>query len=166
MSENLDIKEFIRTRLDNFDKSNEKYNYLLEADNIKINKKDNLLYLLFSDKNDKKIYEGQTTVLGSLDLDTNIWLWAWVTPYVSSEESKDSRDLLKYGLELEPDNNSNIHFYIKSHFVNSRIHFDSDVTFDIHLALSLYITKKPKFIYPREVNLEGGKTIVVYYLVY
>ena len=51
-------------------------------------------------------------------------------------------------LELEPNNNSNIHFFIKSHFVNSRIYFDSDVTFDIHLALSLYITKKPKFIYP------------------
>jgi hypothetical protein len=166
MSENLDIKEFIRTRLDNFDKSNEKYNYLLDANSIKINKKNDLLYLSFSDKNDKNIYEGQTTVLGSLDLNTNIWLWAWVTPYVSSEESKDSRDILKYGLELEPYNNSNIHFYIKSHFVNSRIYFDSDVTFDIHLALSLYITKKTKFIYPREVNLEGDRKIVVYYLVY
>ena len=84
MSENLDIKEFIRTRLDNFDKSNEKYNYLLDAHSIKINKKNDLLYLSFSDKNDKNIYEGQTTVLGSLDLNTNIWLWAWVTPYVSS----------------------------------------------------------------------------------
>ena len=166
MSENLDIKEFIRTRLDNFDKSNQKYSHLLDAKSTKIEKKENLTYLIFLDKDENKIQESLVTILGTFDLNTNIWLWAWVTPYFSSEESKDARDILKYGLELEPDNNSNIHFYIKSHFVNSRIYFDSDVTFDIHLALSLYITKKPKFIYPRRKKLEGGNDIIVYYLVY
>ena len=166
MSENLDIKEFIKTRLDNFDKSNEKYNNLIEVENTKIEKRDNITFLIFLDKNGKKIQESRVTILGTFDLNTNIWLWAWVTPYFTSEESKDSRDILNYGLELEPNNNSNIHFFIKSHFVNSRIYFDSDVTFDIHLALSLYITKKPKFIYPRRKKLEGGSDIIVYYLVY
>jgi hypothetical protein len=100
MSENLDIKEFIRTRLDNFDKSNQKYSHLLDAKSTKIDKKENLTYLVFLDKDENKIQESLVTILGSLDLNTNIWLWAWVTPYLSSEESKDARDILKYGLEL------------------------------------------------------------------
>lgn len=166
MSENIDIKEFIRTRLDKFDESNKKYNHLIENSNIKIEDKEGIINIIFNDETGKNIYESKATILGTMDVGTNIWLWAWVTPYFSSSQTKDSRELLQYGLELEPDNNSNIHFYIKSHFVNSRIYFDSNITFDIHLALSLYISKKTKFIYPRIRKLEGGNTIIVYYLIY
>ena len=167
MSDNLDIKDFIRNRLDNLDNSNEKYNHLIKNENIKIEKKeDNFFYINFFDNDKKIIYENKCSIIGTLDLNTSTWLWAWVSSYFTIEETKDAREILNYGLELDPNSNSNIHFYIKSHFVNSRIYFDSDITFDIHLALSFYITKKAKFIYPRTRKGLDGTNLIVYYLVY
>jgi hypothetical protein len=167
MSDNFDIKEFIRNRLDNLDNSNKKYNHLIINENIKIEERDNNIWFINFFNEDKKVlYENKCSVLGTLDLNTNIWLWGWVTPNFTIEETKDSREILNYGLLLEPNSNSNIHFYIKSHFVNSRIYFDSDTTFDIHLALSFYITKKAKFIYPRRIKGLEGTNLIVYYLVY
>ena len=66
---------------------------------------------------------------------------------------------------LEPSSNSLIHYYIKSHLVNSRLFFENDIFLDIHLGLSLYISKKAKFIYPNIKEI-GGNKIIVYYLVY
>jgi hypothetical protein len=166
MNENDDVTNFIRERLDNYDNSNKKYYDLINNQNIKFEKKNNYIYIKFFNDKHEEQYEGKATVLGSIDTNSKVWLWGWVTPNFTIEETKDARDLLKYALELEPNSNSNIHFYIKSHFVNSRIYFDSNVTFDIHLALSFYITKKAKFIYPRiNKNLEGVN-VIVYYLIY
>jgi hypothetical protein len=166
MSNDINIKEFIKNRLDNLDNSNKKYNHLINNKDFKIEKKeDNYWYIKFFDNNKKILYENKCSILGSFDLNTNIWLWAWVTPNFTIEETKDSRELLNYGLTLEPNSNSNIHFYIKSHFVNSRLYFDSDITFDIHLALSFYITKTSKFIFPRS-NIINNVNVISYYLVY
>ena len=162
--ENNDIKDFIKVRLDNLDKSNKKYENFVNNDNIKIDYKDSQIYITFFE-NEKVMYEGKTTVLGTMDVDSKVWLWSWVTPNFTIEETKYAREILNYGLNLEPNSNSTIHFYIKSHFVNSRIYFHSDVTLDIHLGLSLYITKRGKFIYPRHKNISGRK-VIVYYLVY
>jgi len=162
--ESNDIKDFIKTKLDNYDKSNKKYYDLINNDDIKIDYKDSHIYIKFFE-NKKTVYEGKTTILGTMDLESKVWLWSWVTPNFTIEETKDARDILNYGLALEPNSNSTIHFYIKSHFVNSRIFFNTDITLDIHLALSLYITKRGKFIYPRHKNI-SGKKVIVYYLVY
>jgi len=162
--ESNDIKYFIKSRLDNYDKSNKKYYNLINNDDIKIDYQDGHIYIKFFE-NEKTVYEGRTTILGTMDLESKVWLWSWVTPNFTIEETKDARDILNYGLALEPNSNSTIHFYIKSHFVNSRIYFNADITLDIHLALSLYITKKGKFIYPRFKNI-SGKKVIVYYLVY
>jgi hypothetical protein len=166
MTDNIDIKDFIKNRLDNLDNSNEKYSDLINNSNIKFELDDNVNFIKFYDDKQKEIYKGKITILGTLDLDSKVWLWAWVTPNFTIEQSKDSRDILKYALELEPNSNSSVHFYIKSHFVNSRIYFDSDITFDIHLALSFYITKKAKFIYPRITKNLEGTNLIVYYLVF
>jgi len=166
MSNDINIKEFIKNRLDNLDNSNKKYNDLINNKDFKIEKKeDNYWYIKFFDSEKKILYENKCSILGSFDLNTNIWLWAWVTPNFTIEETKDSRELLNYGLTLEPNSNSNIHFYIKSHFVNSRLYFDSDITLDIHLALSFYITKTSKFIFPRS-NIINNVNVISYYLVY
>jgi len=167
MSNDINIKEFIKNRLDNLDNARKKYNDFINNQNFKIEKKeDNTWNITFFDDNKNVLYENKCSILGTLDLNTNIWLWAWVTPNFTIEETKESRDILNYGLLLEPNSNSNIHFYIKSHFVNSRIYFDSDITFDIHLALAFYITKKSKFIYPRIRKGLNGINLISYYLVY
>lgn len=162
--ENEDIKDFIKTRLDYFDKSNKKYYDLVTNKNITLEEKDNHTIIKFF-KDEKVVYEGKSSFLGTMDIESKIWLWSWVTPFAPLEQTKDARDILNYGLALEPDSNSNIHFYIKSHFVNSRIYFNTDITLDIHLALSLYITKRGKFIYPLRKNI-NGKKVIIYHLVY
>lgn len=164
--DNNDIKDFIRTRLDNFDKINEKYFNLIGNKNVKIESNEGIISITFLDNENNKIYSNRATVLGIFDTETRTWLWSWVTPNFTSEETKDARSILKYSLGLEPNSNSTIHFYIKSHLVNSRIYFDTKTTLDIHLALCLYISKKRKFIYPRIKIDNNGKKVIVYYLVY
>jgi hypothetical protein len=144
---NKDITEFIKQRLNYLDESNNKFKHLIKisSDNVIQNEVDQTI--IFKDK-DIEIYKGKITTLGSFDLNTKIWLWAWVTPYFTSKQTKHSRDILEYGLKLEPDSNSLIHFYLKNHIISSRIYFDTDIALDVHLAISLYIAKT-KFIYPK-----------------
>ena len=160
------IKDFIRSRLDNLDKINEKYSNLIENKNVKIESTEGKINITFLDDKNEKVYSNRATVLGIFDSETNVWLYSWVTPNFTIEETKDARNILKYSLELEPNSNSGIHFYIKAHFVNSRIYFDSKNTLDIHLGLCLYILKKIKFIYPRVKIDNNGNKVTVYYVVY
>ena len=154
------IKEFIKERLNYLDESNEKYKHLIKIKSENVKQNDKTRIMTFKDK-DIEIYKGKVTTLGSFDLNTKIWLWAWVTPYFTSEQTKHSRDILEYGLNLEPDTNSFIHFYLKSHFVTSRIYFDTDISLEIHLALALYIAKT-KFIYPK---YDKSLNLIQYFLV-
>lgn len=163
--ENNDIKDFIKTRLDNFDKINKKYYDLINNENVNIGYIGDEINIKFLNEENKEVYEGKGTILGTFDFEGQVWLWSWVSPNFTIEDTKDARAILNYGLGLEPYSNSIIHFYIKSHFINSRIYFNTDITLDIHLALSLYITKRGKFIYPRR-KIINGKKVIVYYLVY
>jgi hypothetical protein len=134
---NTDLYEFIKIRLDNFDKSNKEY-----AEYIKIAEEDSYNFpiklvqrhknnkIIFS-KNNEIIFEDYASILGIFDIATNVWLWAWTSPSFTQEEIKDSLDILKYSLSYDPKSNSNIHRYIKSHFTCSRIHFDKDIYFVI-----------------------------------
>jgi len=146
-NKNKFIKEFIKERLDYLDKTNKKFKYLIEtpSENVIQNEKEQII--IFKVKN-IEIYKGPVTILGNFDLNTRIWLWAWVTPYFTSKQTKHSRDILEYGLQLDPESNSFIHFYLKNHFISSRIYFETDIALDVHLALSLYIAKT-KFIYSK-----------------
>jgi len=158
---NNDVLEFIKERLDFFDASNKKYYHLIKSppENVSQNEKEQTI--LFKEKN-IDVYQGKATILGSFQLDTRIWVWAWVTPYFTLKQTKHSRDILNYGLNLEPDINSSIHFYLKNHFISSRIYFQTDIALDIHLALSLYITKT-KFMYSK---LDKDLKTITYFLVY
>ena len=161
-----DIKDFIRSRLDNFDKINQKYSNLIENTNVKIESEEGKINIAFFDNQNQKIYSNRATVLGIFDTETRIWLWSWVTPNFTMEETKDARNILKYSLELEPNSNSTIHFYIKSHLVNSRIYFDTKIGLEIQLALCLYISKKSKFIYQKTKIENNGNKVIVYYFVH
>jgi hypothetical protein len=151
---NIDLYEFIKIRLDNFDKSNKQYaEYIEMAEDDAYNLENKSIRLLENNiisfkKDNKLIFEDKASILGIFDINTNVWLWAWTSPTFTQEELKDSLDILKYSLSYDPKSNSNIHKYIKAHFTCSRINFDKDIYLNIHLALSLYISKK-KFIYPR-----------------
>lgn len=163
MEDNIDLKTFIKDRLDFLDKSNAKYENLINNSNVEFTPTDNDVFIKFKGESE---YKAKTSLLGAFDSNTNLWLWAWAIPTFSFDEIKDSKEILEYGLMLEPNTNSKIHYYIKPHLVNSRLYFESNIFLDIHLSLSLYISKKAKFIYPRIKEKINGKPIIVYYLVY
>jgi hypothetical protein len=154
INNNIYIKDFIKERLDYFDYSNNKFKHLIKILPENVTQDKDKQTITFKDK-DIEIYKGNYTLLGIFDLNTKIWIWSWVTPYFTSKETIQSRDILNYGLNLEPESNSLIHFYLKNHFISSRLYFETDIALNIHLALSLYITKN-KFIYSihkKDLNL-------------
>ena len=138
---NTDLYEFIKIRLDNFDKSNKEYEeYIKMAEEDSKNLPNEQLVhryknnkIVFS-KDNKIIFEDYASILGIFDINTNVWLWAWTSPTFTQEELKDSLNILKYSLSYDPKSNSNIHNYIKAHFTCSRIHFDKDIYLNIHLV--------------------------------
>ena len=160
-NDNIDVLGFIKERLDFFDKSNEKFYHLIKSAPENVTQNETELTILFKDKN-VDIYQGKATILGTFDLNTRIWVWAWVTPYYTLNQTKHSRDILNYGLNLEPDTNTGMHFYLKNHFISSRIYFETDIALDIHLALALYIAKT-KFIYSKS---DKQLKTITYFLVY
>ena len=66
------------------------------------------------------------SLLGVLDSNSRLWLWSWCLPSFSYDETSEARKILNYGLMLEPSTNSLIHYYMKSHLVNSRLFFEKN----------------------------------------
>lgn len=163
--DNGNLQTFIKDRLDSLDHTNYKYKHLINNKDVEIYAEGSQIYIDFN-KEENKEYSAKASLLGVFDNNSKLWLWAWAVPSFNFDETKDSKNILEYGLMLEPNTNSDIHYYVKPHLVNSRIYFEKDIYLDIHLALSLYISKSAKFIYPRIKTKVNGKNIVVYYLVY
>ena len=158
MDNNLnDLKKFIKEKLDILDKSKLKYKNYLDNNNIHFDFNKNQFIIK---KNEEIIYSKFLSKLGIFDTTTKVWIWSWCIPTNSSINTKNARRILDYGLMLEPLTNTHMHYYIKSHLVNSRIYFENDILLDIHLGLSIYISKA-HFIYNININ-----NIIHYYLVY
>jgi hypothetical protein len=159
--DNNDI-QFVKKNLDILDKSKlTYYNYINSTDVIL--KHDNDNSIIFK-KNNEIIYSGKFSLFGLFDINTKIWIWSWCVPHFTFNETISTRKILEYGLTLEPKTNSSIQHYIKSHLVNSRLFFENEIFLDIHLGLSLYLSKA-KFIYSQIKNNINDK-IIIYYLVY
>lgn len=154
---NNDLKNFIKEKLDILDKSKIKYKYYIENTNIFLDFDKNQFIVKI---NGEIIYSTFFSKLGIFDPSTKVWIWSWCMVSNTLDNTKNARKILDYGLMLEPLTNTNMHFYIKSHLVNSRIYFENDILLDIHLGLSLYISKA-HFIYTMEKN-----NIIHYFLVY
>ena len=157
-----DLKTFIKEKLDTLDKSKSKYKNYINTTDVIFKPENNLV--IFK-KNDEIIYSGKFSLFGLFDINTKVWIWSWCIPDYLFEETIETRKILTYGLMLEPPTNSSIHYYIKSHLVNSRLFFENEIFLDIHLGLSLYLSKA-KFIYSKVKHEINDKKIIVYYLVY
>lgn len=159
------IIDLIKKSLLHFDNQNNKYKKFL---------KDTIIYI-----NDKKIYSKitkkevdielkfETEILGIFNHKTNVFLWSWCLPYLGINDTKISKELLNYGLKLEPSSNTVSHFFLKSLLVNARNYIESGFDLDLIQALASYILKdKYNFIYPSNtVNRENELIITTYFLV-
>lgn len=158
-----DIDKYIIKSLEYFDNKNDEYNEFNKSQDIIINEKTREITIKSSFS--KKELNGTFEVLGSFDIDTNTWFWSWVTPYLSIEITELSRDILNYGLKLEPESNALEHYFIKGTIINSRIKFQDEIQLEIFLSIICSIIKnKYDFLYKR-IGEIGNKKIIVYYLI-
>ena len=159
------ITDLIKKSLIYFDNQNNKYNKFLKNTKIHINEKK--ILNIKDDKNIDDSLKFETEILGIFNHQPNVFLWSWSLPYLATNETKISKELLNYGLKLEPSSNTVSHFFLKSLLVNARNYIESDFDLDLILALSSYILKeKYSFIYPTNTyNKEKKIIITTYFLV-
>lgn len=163
--ENDSLNQFIKRALQHYDNQNlENIEILYVPDSdVRFSLDDNTITFKLGEKD--KIFDFE--MLGYFDNQTNIWVWAWLLTNLNSEQTKMSRELLNYGLKLEPSSNSIEHFFIKSLLVNSRIIIEEDIQLETNLGIFSYIIKnKIKFIYPRKRYLENSNNISNYVTFY
>jgi hypothetical protein len=166
--ENDSLNQFIKRAIQHYDNqnlANIKILYVPDS-NVKFSLNANTITFILEDK--EKTFDFE--LLGYFDNQANIWIWAWLLTNLNSEQTSMSRELLNYGLKLEPSSNSIEHFFIKSLLVNSRISIEEDIQLETNLAIFSYIIKnKIKFIYPRKRYLENsnntGNYVTFYYLI-
>jgi hypothetical protein len=163
------LNEFIKTFLIYYDNQNIKYHEYLNNNISKINIDNNVNTIII--KNNKNLFKGSYEILAMFDYQTNIWQWSWIIYNINSQLTNISKDLLNYGLKLEPSNNyiNTEHTYIKSFLVNSKIQIGTDVELYTNLALVSYLLKDQiKFIFNNYIYLDDNKTksISYFYLIY
>jgi|LauGreDrversion4_2_1035121.scaffolds.fasta_scaffold246768_3 hypothetical protein len=160
--DNDSLNQFIKKALQHYDNQNLSNKDFLNVpdSNIKFSLESNTITFIVDDK--EKTFDFE--MLGYFDNQSNIWIWAWLLTNLNSEQTKLSRELLNYGLKLEPTSNSIEHFFIKSLLVNSRLSVEEDVQLDTNLAICSYIIKnKIIFIYPRKRFIDKSNNYVTFY---
>jgi hypothetical protein len=157
--------DFIKKSLIYFDNQNNKYrkfltNTTMYTNNINNNK-------IINKKTGKDVDENlkfETQVFGIFIHESKIFLWGWTLPYLGQSEIKISKELLNYGLQLEPVSNTVSHFYLKSLLVNARNYIETDFDLELIQSISSYILKdKFNFIYPRNSYQKNGDIFMTTY---
>jgi hypothetical protein len=160
----MEMGDFLKKALKYYDnQKNKNKNYL---DNTTI--EDKTIIDLESEKVILKLSKNDVQVLGIFHPESNIFIWGWVPPDFSIDETVLSRELLNYALHLNPISNTNEHSLLKSLLINSRILVKSSLDLELLLAISAYILKdKISFIHHYDLIDESDKRIVIrtYYLV-
>ena len=157
----METIDLIKKSLDYFDNQNNKYKkYLSEDYNLSL--EENKIF----NKNNETFINIKFEVLGIFHHNTKVFFWGWVLPYLSIDETKISRELLNYGLNLDPESNNLEHFYLKSLFLNSRIYIENDFDLDLIQSISTYLLKnKLSFIFKGNLKTKDISLITTFYLI-
>jgi len=156
------LNQMIKKAYDYYDNMTVSHYELIKLDDIMILERDNEITFNIN----KKTYNYE--ILGYFDNINLIWIWSWVLPQFNSNLTKIARELLNYGLKLEPESNISEHLFIKSLLVNSRISIEDSIQLDTNLAIYSYLSpNKFKFIYPYKIYTDENKKkyITLFYLI-
>jgi len=155
------LSQTIKMAIEKYDTICFKYKDYINNKNIQFENNDDIIKFIF----DNYYEDFNCELLGYLDNQNHIWIYSWVLNNRTLSHTKISRELLEYGLKLEPDSNTDEHFLIKSLLVNSRIQIDESLQLDINLAIYTSLLRdKIKFIYPEKRYLDdSNKNFVTYY---
>lgn len=162
------LNQLIKKALEYWDEQTEKYYKYIHSDKVELTLSTSEIKIYSKYEDESDTFFGNYEILGYYDSNTNVWVWGWVPPYHNSNETQICRELLNYGLKLEPSSNTNEHYFLKSLLVNSRISIDEDIKLHNNLAIFSYLSKKKfEFIYGKKNYLNNSKTdyATVYYLV-
>lgn len=153
-----DLRDLIIKSLDHYDSIRLKYTKHLSNKLIIKNISEDVEIVL-----DNEIFRAKYQILGYHDFKNNIWIWGWLTQQ-KSDFIIMSKELLNYGLKLDPSNINAEQLYLKTLLLNSRYIVDGTVGLDINLSIFSYILKeKILFIYPLKNN---DNKITIYYIIY
>ena len=165
MSEDY-LSDLIKKSFEHYDKQNEKYKTYMKYHETRLDYRQKK----FIFKNDKIKVEYNGEVLGIFDSLTKVWIWGWMFPSSVTGSTELSKNLLNYGLKLQPSDKDEYAFlYIKTLLINSRILLKDKLQLDIQLALSSYLIKdNALFIYPVKKYLDKNKSryLTTYYIIY
>jgi len=152
------LNQMIKKAFDYYDNITVENHNLIKSNDIQINERIN--EITFNIPNKTYNYE----ILGYFDNINMIWIWSWLLPQYNSSETKISRDLLNYGLKLEPESNVTEHIFIKSLLVNSRISIEEVFQLDTNLAIYSYLSpnKFKLFILIKFILMKIKKIILLY----
>lgn len=108
-------------------------------------------------------------ILGYYDKNNKIWVWGWVLPRdIYPDDITISSEIINYGLNIDYNNASQDHYFIKSLLLNSRLLIEDIIQIEINVSLCSYIIKdRIKFIYIKNIYLDDTNTnyITYYYLI-
>jgi hypothetical protein len=162
--ETNNINQFIKKSLEYYDNQQLKYKNLIVSENVEFSKTSN--EITFINKKDEERINADIELLGYFDHQNKIWIWSWLLSDLQSSLTKTARELLNYGLKLEPNNNTEEHIFIKSLLVNSRITIEEKVQLDINLGIYSYLSRdKYQFIYPHNKYDKNNIAYTYYYLI-
>ena len=152
-----DLNDLIIKSLDYYDNNNIKYE---KYNNQEVHINTETYEIKFTNNN----YNFE--ILGLFDNSNKIWIWGWVI-YINNNLIKIAKELLHYGLKLEPGLHLNIKdSFLKSLLVNSRILIETDIELSINLAIIFYLIKnKCLFIFHNKHYLDDTKYVTYYYII-
>ncbi len=97
---------------------------------------------LYADKDYKELIKSyKYEIIGCHYIDSNIWVWGWGIPHIGKKATQTSRKLLNYGLNMNQKNVGT-----KAELITSRTMVTDNVQVSMYIALSVYLSKKRKFI--------------------
>ena len=160
------LSQFVKKAIEHYDNQKMKYRNFINVQDVHFNEATNKISFYIEDSTKPHINDFE--VLGYFDNQSHVWIWGWLLNGLDVKQTKISRELLNYGLKIEPADNSLEHFFIKSLLINSRISISEDIQLDVNLAIYSYLSRdKYSFIYPRKRFLDDKKTkwVTIYYVI-
>jgi len=160
MSENS-LKQLVKKALLNYDIKNEKHEDIINTKEYIFNTEN--ATLTFNKLNKKFKFN----ILGIFDYSKKIWIWSWLVPSYSYNHILYTKNLLDYGIKINPEKIDIEFLWIKTQLVNSRFLLDDSLQLDIHLAVISYLMKDNfDFIYPvtKQMTKNKDDKLIIYYI--
>ena len=134
------MNNLIKSSIEYYDSKETEFksiNYNIKYENKSDLKYNNIIINSINNKNKKYNYE----ILCKIDKNNKMIIWSWALPNIEKNKTFISRNLLKYGLDLNDDSL----IELKNILINSKIRYQNINSRRILFIIFLFLTKKDWF---------------------